>query len=526
MPTRSCYLLMPLLLLFLCLSCGGEEPAVVEDSDQISQSTTSELVTDISAEPVEVQEDLPEIDPTAMGFLRVVTTLKGEPVGNVPFEIQWLEEGNPAKTTSRIGPTGEHTIPFEHGSQLVGLLFSPTSSTAPKGIKDGSLIIGNRTYTMEVELLPCSIVSGTVFDVEGNPMPGVQVLAFFEPPEDLETQMNPAVRSFTTSNAEGKFRLGGLPPGPFSLEGSLEGQTTAMRPCGLIGLEQEHKDLEIMMEPAGIVYGQVTDEDGEAIEQASVTAGRPNRRRNRRSTANPQVFHYSPRGLNVLTEADGTFQLVGVPESQHWMVNVSHKEYKRKIMGLEAGQIDIWVELSKGVDLRGTVVDEAGLPVSQTQIWMLTDTGEPTASTNLRGEYLFGGLDPLEKVYVIVYRPGYGMQLHGPLALEMGMPSLDIVLHEGAVIEGVVLDANGDPVAGAGVRLDGTLPDESFMSARLPEQFLGRNATITGADGAFRFEELYAGVFTVTASVPGKTKVIALGVEAGITPALQLQLKD
>jgi len=60
----------------------------------------------------------------------------------------------------------------------------------------------------------------------------------------------------------------------------------------------------------------------------------------------------------------------------------------------------------------------------------------------------------------------------------------------------------------------------------LPEQFLGRNATLTDANGGFRFDELYPGAFTVTASVPGKAKVIALGVEAGITPALLLQLKD
>ena len=526
MPTRSRTLLTLLLPLILLISCGGAEKPAVEEVQQGAQSDSAQAVTESSDPIPSVQEDLPEIDPTAMGFLRVVTTLKGKPVGNIPFDIQWLEEGNPAKTASQVGPSGEHRVPFEHGSQLVGLLFSPTFATAPKGVKDGTLIKGNRIYTVEVELTPCSIVSGVVLDVEGNPLPGAKVLAFFEPPENLESQLNPVVRTFATSDSNGRFRLGGLPPGPFSLEASIEGQATIWRPCGVIGLEEEIKDLEIMMEPAGIVYGQVTNEDGDGVSRALVTAGRPNRRRNRRSTPNPLVFHYNPRGLNMLTAEDGTFQLVGVPESQNWMVNVTHNEYKRNIVGLEAGQIDVWVELSKGVDLSGTVVNEEGNPVPQTQIWMLTDTGEPSEFSNLQGEYLFGGLDPLEKIYVMVYCPGYGMQMHGPMALEMGMPALDIVLDAGVVIEGVLLDADGAPVSGAAIRLNGTLPEEGFISTRLPEQFLGRNATLTGVDGSFRFAELYSGVFTVTASVPGKAKVIALGVESGITPPLQLQLKD
>jgi len=76
------------------------------------------------------------------------------------------------------------------------------------------------------------------------------------------------------------------------------------------------------------------------------------------------------------------------------------------------------------------------------------------------------------------------------------------------------------------MRIQGSVPDETFLNARLPEQFLGRNAVLTGADGSFRFEGLYSGVFTVTASVPGKPKVIVLGVEPGITPDLELELQD
>lgn len=526
MSMRSRTLLMLLLLLLPCLGCGGRGTSALEDEDQSVQKALREAVTEVPAGSAVAQEDLPEVDPTAMGFLRVITTLKGERVGNVSFEIQWLEEGNPAKTSSRTGPSGEHTISFEHGSQLVGVVFSPTSRTAPKSVKDGTLIAGKRTHTMEVQLPPCGIVSGVVLDVEGHPMPGASVLAFFETPESLETQLSPSVRSFTTADADGKFRLGGFPAGPFCLEASLEGQATIWRPCGLIGLEQEYMNLEIMMEPAGIVYGQVNDEGGNAIKHALVTAGRPNRRRNRRNTPHAEVFHYNSRGLNVVTEEDGTFQLVGVPESQNWLVNVTHKEYKRTIEMLEAGQIDIWVELSKGADLRGAIVDAAGTPVVQTQLWMLTEEGEPSKFSDFDGEYLFGGLDPMERVYVIVYHPGYGMQLHGPMTIEEGMPPLDIVLDAGVAIEGVLVDADGEPVSGAAVRLQGTLPEEGFLSARLPEQFLGRNATLTDANGGFRFDELYPGAFTVTASVPGKAKVIALGVEAGMTPALLLQLKD
>jgi len=526
MLTRYRTLSLLLLALLPGFACGGQEAPVVEESVSETQtSTTQALSADLESAGA-AQEELPEIDPTAPAYLRVVTTLKGKPVGNISFDIQWLEEGNPAKTSSHIGPTGEHTVTFDHGSQLIGLVFSPSSRTAPRSVKDGTLLTGNRTYTMEVELQPCSIVSGVVLDVEGNPLPGANVLAFFETPESLESKLNPSVRSFSTSDEQGRFRLGGLAPGPFPLEASYEGKTTIWRPCGMIGKEEEITGLEIMMEPAIIVYGQVTDTDGVAIKQAKVTAGRPNRRRNRRSTENPNVFLYNPRGINVLTEEDGTFQLVGVPESQNWLINVTHKEFKRSITTLEAGQIDVWVELKKGADLRGSIVDGDGRALSQAQIWMLTDEGEPTQFSDLKGQFLFGGLDEMEKVYLIVYRPGYGMKLLGPMAIEEGMPSLDVVLDGGLVIEGVLRDASGNPVSGAAMRIQGSVPDETFLNARLPEQFLGRNAVLTGADGSFRFEGLYSGVFTVTASVPGKPKVIVLGVEPGITPDLELELQD
>lgn len=543
MLTPSRALLILVLGGLLGLSCGGpEQPSQPSEpskqAGEAAESTISnpeipsgpaieqgEASGASAAGPVGQESDLPEVDPTQRGVLEVRLFLNGEPVPNQPFDVHWLDDGNPSKTASRTEADGVRKVPFDHGAQILRVLVNPGPRNAPRQVVEKTFILGNRTHVVSIDLQPGGIVSGVVLDVEGNPMPDADVVGFFDTPESLDQQQHPTGRSLSKTDAQGRFRMGGFPAGPFTLEAVKEGQVAVWRPGGLIAPGQELKDLEILMEPCFTAYGQVLDMQDQVIPGALVVAGKPGRRRNRRDTSHEQVFHYGPRAMVTLSAEDGTFTIPNVPESQNWMVNVTHPQFKRTINLLEAGQLDIWIEMARGADLQGSVTDGEGKPLAQTQIWMLTDEGEPSSFTDGNGRYLFGALDPLEKVYMIFYKPGYGMAFLGPMAVEEGMEPVDVVLDGSNLITGILVDAAGEPVSGGGLRIQGQVPEPGFPSMRLPERFLDQYAVLSGPDGRFTFEGLYDGVFSVTATVPGKSRIVVEGIKPD-GKELRLQLQD
>ncbi len=513
-------------LLFAIPACGG--PEAPQSDVQTGVPTTKPPVasgqtTVGQEEAMEAQE--PAVDVTAPALLEVSTFLEGKPIGKVHFDVQWNDEGKPSKTSSMTEERGVRTITFDHGSQLLRLIFYSSAYTAPQSVEDKSLLLGGRTHKIRVDLDRGGIVSGVVWDVEGNPLAGADVIAFFETPESLDQKESPTVRAFSKTNEEGRFRLGGFPAGPFVLEAAIEGQSAVWRPGGVLKKAQELDGLEIQLEPAHTVYGQVLDSEENPIAGALVVAGKPNRRRNRRPTQNPQVYLYNARSRVTRSAEDGTFQLPGVPDSQRWMVHVTHPEYKKRIVGLDPGQQDLWVQLEQGLHIRGQVQDEEGLLVPKVQIWMLTSDGEPSTFTDLHGAYAFGGLDPRERVYLIYYRPAVGTAFVGPISLQENQDNVDVVLDSSLVVEGVIQDAQGNPVVGASLRIQGQVPEDGFPSFRLPERFLRIDAVQSGEDGVFRFEELYTNTFSITASAPGHEKISVDGVTPG-ADALQIQFRD
>jgi hypothetical protein len=83
--------------------------------------------------------------------------------------------------------------------------------------------------------------------------------------------------------------------------------------------------------------------------------------------------------------------------------------------------------------------------------------------------------------------------LAASLALLLTCQPLAAQVAQRSAIVGVVIDANGDPVAGATLTLDGT------------RVLGGARSTLTERDGRYRFTELLPGVYHVRASAPGFT---------------------
>jgi len=519
------------LLLLTLLACSGSEspelnPAGSDVGDGAAQQASAgQPPQGGTGSPGSRGEQEPEIDPSQPAVLVVRLHLKGsdKPMGNVPFDVQWTDEGAPSKTASRTDPDGSRTIAFAHGSQLIAIIPRSSPYTAPVFHQDKTLLMGGRTHTVDIELPPGGITTGVVLDEAGEPVPHVTVTAFFHAPDELDLMRQPQVDTYTETDEEGRFALGGFPAGPFVIESGDATRVAVFRPGGLIKEGQRIDGLEVQLEPAHAVYGQVTDQEEHGIPGARIVSGKPLRRQNRKPTAIEGIWLYQPRAIVTISDEDGLFTLAAVPESQTWNINVSHPEYRRYTGHFEAGQVEVWVTLESGAALEGKVVDGEGKDLAQVQVWLLLPASQETVFTDFQGKFRFAGRSNASGVYLLFYKPGAGMHLEGPMDLAASSPSVDVELEGGQTLSGRVVDAEGAPVVGAMVTIEGRLPAPDFQRARMPERFLELDAQLSNAQGEFRFDELDENHFTIRASLPGKGEAIAPNIPTG-RPNLVLQL--
>lgn len=513
MHKRFSRLTWSLLLALTSLGACSDSSKSPQNPSTEGVGNTTALNSGVAQEP----DSQPPIDPQAIAFLEVTFTIKGTDRGapEVPFEIHWEEDGKPSKTDARTTPDGTRRVQFEHGSRLVGLVINPSARTAPAIYKESALLMGGRTHKIHVELELGGIVSGVVLDVEGNPVVGATVGAFFTDPISLDNKLTTRVDVFTRSDDKGEFRLGGFPSGSFVLEASFENMMSVWRPGGTMSDAREFSGLEIHLEPGHVVYGQAVDKQDQPIADVMVVAGKPNRRTNRRPTQYEEVFMYGPRASLTKSDEAGLFTLPAVPESQNWNITARHPRYLTERRTFDAGQQDVWVEMSAGAALAGRVQDSAGTEITGVQIWMLSANGEPSVFTDKNGDYIFGVGKPKPDVCVLFYKAGYGMKFLGPMDVDSSMKPLDVVLEVSEYLAGKVVDADGNGISGVPVRINGTLPMEGYLAVHMPERFLDRDAVLTGPDGTFLFTELYDSSFTLTVRAPGKEAVTLSDVKRG-----------
>jgi len=450
--------------------------------------------------------ELPPINPKARAFLEVSFTIKGMEQGapEVPFEIRWEEDGKPSSTSVRTTPDGTRRIEFEHGSRLLGLVIHPSARTAPSFYKESALLMGGRSHKIHVELDPGGVVSGVVLDGAGKPVADAEVGAFFTDAERLDKDMSPQADAFTHSDAQGEFRLGGFPSGPFVIEASSPGLVAVWRPVGLMSNAREFSGLEVLLEPGHVVYGQAIDSNDKPVADVLVTAGKPYRRVNRRPTQYTEVFMNGPRACLARTDADGLFTLKAVPDSQSWNINSKHPRYLPVRTSFDAGQTDVWLELLEGAALTGSVYDASGHTLAGAQIWLLSTSGQNSVFSDKNGDFLFPTSGKQSGVSPLIYKQGYGMVFLPPMDVTAETPPLSIVLDGGVTLRGKVVDGTGTGVSGVPVRVAGNPPVEGYLAALMPERFLDRDAVLTAPDGTFEFQELYDSVFTISVRQAGQ----------------------
>lgn len=289
--------------------------------------------------------------------------------------------------------------------------------------------------TLELQVVPFLLVNGVVL-AEQTPVPHATVLAFTTPPL--------FVRSFTT-DARGRFETR-LPQAVSHFVISAPGFAPQR-------LEQQFSPQQVLVLR---LLGQ-----GELTVRALFEE---------RPVSGAEVVLGSEPA--VLTDAQGLAHL-SIPTSSRFEVQVTSGELLgiSSVTLLEGKPRQVDVVLTRGVRVRGVVLDEQG-PHPGAQVRGFTP-GKPV-STDLAGHFTSGLLLPSRAVHPVAFADGCADSEYRTVELEGRQLELTLTLACLESVNGSVVDAEGQPIEGAGVFLD---------------SLDHRQSATTDATGTFRFHQ-------------------------------------
>lgn len=292
---------------------------------------------------------------------------------------------------------------------------------------------------------PALAIAGTVRIAGGGPVAKASVTLR----RDDDTR-NETWRS-TNSDADGRFRIGGLSSGTYTLSITQpwEGSASA-RPWEKAGVAAGTTDLAVEMEAAASIAGRLLDAAGNPVAAGSVQAFSETGERYTPSDRTKDDGSFCVRGLGT-----GTYALIAHAREGSPLL-------KNKVTGVAPGTTGLEIRLSAGESIRGRLVNAAGAPMAALlraepldnapDPWI--GTTEARAVADAAGAFLFDGLRPGSyRIVQIVDQTRYGgtRPLRGGLDVASG--STDVRLTAGGVttISGTVVDEDGRPLAGARV---------------------------------------------------------------------------
>jgi hypothetical protein len=302
----------------------------------------------------------------------------------------------------------------------------------------------------------------------------------------------------TSSARDGTFAFARVPADVVLLV-SLSDEVGEVALRAPLSLEEgQRKDVDLVLPPLrNPLAVRVTGERGDPVEGADVLL--------------ISLAAQSPLRRTLVTDRAGqvTFpHAAGLPVR----LSVSHRGYAPAVQQIETAPAEIAVPLGAGVAITGTVTTSHGRqPLDAADVTLYAGSGSFHARTDRDGAYRLEDVAP-GAAKLFVARDGY---VKSEQAISVAAParadrpvSLDpLDLEPAGTIAGEVVDAHGEPVAGARVALGSALATSS--------------AAVTNARGQFRLDGVAEGDATLEAADPerGHGRAEAIHVSAGETTA-------
>ncbi len=307
-------------------------------------------------------------------------------------------------------------------------------------------------------------VRGQVVDPRGVPVPGAWISAELEQLKDRPP--TGGVESFAdggASDSAGAFELRRLRSGlSYALRVERPGYLSATASVLAPDRGSPQAPLKIVLQPSPRVVGQVQDAQGRPISGAEVdvTAAAPKTRR-------PRTLPEA--AARATTDGQGRFTFAEMPAAEVDLVVRKGGFAAGIFQGLRLPSNQPAVDLGKivlrpGAAVRGRIVDSRKRPIAAARIYEVEELGrvdalaetlageEPTASGSSRGEFTLPDLPAGSAVHLLIVAEGYRPEGLRGVRVPAAAP-LVVTLSEAFAVQGRVLEENGEPVAGAEVKL-------------------------------------------------------------------------
>ncbi len=403
------------------------------------------------------------------------------PAGSVSGRVIWESDGRPVENIkvfalpkSNAAELKDSASTDEEGRYAIEDLGAgsyhiyPDARSVPPVILPFTLARGQHLGEVDIELPDPAAIEGIVYDQEtGEPIPGVTVIAF---------QLVASRRSI--SDSQGYYSLGILG------EGDANVRVSGTKKYLLRPLDQnqrrvtlssgETKEFNIPLQKAGLIFGHVTDSDGNPVSEARVSVL-------------PNIPSRQFRPIEEQTDRDGRYELVRIPPCEACVVAVEKEGFAttrsdeiRVSLGMEK-ELDLVLE--RGLKLAGRVVDPQKKPIEGAKATFNEMTPayhrSKSATTHSDGRFEVSGIR-VGNHSISIRRSGY-VSFHGTLTMNPDTPltGYEFVLEpEGeAFVAGLVLFDDAKPATD--IRLS--------ASQKLGKSPLSKQA-ITDSEGKFRID--------------------------------------
>ncbi len=423
-----------------------------------------------------------------------VTDESGKPVGGARLRVvaglAFEEEDVVFYSEATSGADGSYSIGNAPGSG--GRLAARAAGYAP--VTRTSL---QRRTVESVTVKGGGTVQGIVTDPAGKAADGAIVLS-----GSLAAK----------ADASGAFRLAGVSPGAQAVEAFWKADLAARNDTVRVK-KGETAEVSLRLARAASVSGTVVDE-----KTRRPLAGV-------RVSASVGTFPFRENAVSrrTRTDAKGKFRVAGLA-ARPYVIRASKTDYLPVAMpGIVAGVSSpgsVSIALQKAAGISGRVTDENGAPVPGARVRLARDMGirallrggpaallgRPGVTTGPDGGFRLRGLAPQKNSTVEATKAGYVPAKRYGLTLKVGesVKDLALVVKRGLEGRGRVVDAAGQPIAGAEIRL--TRPEGGpFRSMMIQIGGMSREKpdATSAADGSFRVAGLEPGEYAVSVSREG-----------------------
>jgi len=293
---------------------------------------------------------------------------------------------------------------------------------------------------------------------------------------------------FAACDAEGRFRLEGMPEGFLQISAWAPGRAE-----GSVELEAAHGEtprVTIELARGGTIEGKVLDLAGLPAPRVEVVA----RAASMHETAE--------------TDSKGRYRMEGIPLTARDIELTASRGGRfaghAYLVGFEAGSDSATrdLRLERGFDYRGRIVDASNRPIDGAELSLLGSMGFEPLRSDADGRFAIeGGSERM-------FRLSASKKGFAPASLDLRdltperRESIDLVLEPGRFLEGIVVDSRG-PVEGASVH------------AELEQTMDSAPSTHTDAAGRFRLEDLPGDLRGIGATGDGYADVRGLPAKPG-----------